>query len=156
MIFHLIAVGSRMPLWVNQGFKNYQKRLPPEYKLDLIVIAPSKRSKNHTISRLLKEEGEKISAAIPKQSRSIALDRKGQMWNTQQLAENLQQCQLERQNISLLIGGPDGLSESCLNNAKHIWSLSPLTLPHPLVRIIVIEQLYRAWSLLKGHPYHRE
>jgi 23S rRNA (pseudouridine1915-N3)-methyltransferase len=102
------------------------------------------------------EEEKKILAALPKRSRVIALDVKGQMWSTQQLAQFLQQWKLERQAISLLIGGPDGLGDTCINNAEHVWSLSPLTLPHALVRIVVAEQLYRACSLLSGHPYHRE
>ena len=98
----------------------------------------------------------KILAALPKGSRIIALDAKGTLWNTQQLAQFLQHFQLSRGAISFLIGGPDGLGQTCLNHAERIWSLSPLTFPHALVRVMVAEQLYRAWSLLKGHPYHRE
>lgn len=155
MILHLIAVGTRMPLWVTEGFKGYQKRLPNECKLNLISITPSKRTKHSKVAPLVEEEGKKIAAAIPKHSRVIALAEQGTLWNTKQLAEALQRWQLERQDMSLLIGGPDGLSKDCLNKAERCWSLSPLTLPHPLVRIIVAEQLYRAWSLLKHHPYHR-
>lgn len=156
MIIHLIAVGTRCTSWAETGFQDYQKRLPAEYKLNLITIPLSKRNKNSQISKHIAEEEKKILAAIPKRSRVIALDVKGQMWNTQQLAQSLQQWQLERQDISLLIGGPDGLGDTCINHAERIWSLSPLTLPHALVRIVVAEQLYRAWSLLSGHPYHRE
>lgn len=156
MILHLIAVGSRCTSWAESGFQDYQKRLPTECKLNLMSIPLSKRSKNSQISKHIAEEEKKILAAIPKRSRVIALDAKGQMWNTQQLAQTLQQWQLERQDVSLLIGGPDGLGDTCINHAERIWSLSPLTLPHALVRIIVAEQLYRAWSLLSNHPYHRE
>ena len=156
MMLHLIAVGTRMPSWVNTGFAEYQKRFSAECKLNLITITPAQRTKNSNVAQLVVEEGKKIIASIPKQSRVIALDEKGKLWNTKQVADALQRWQLERQDISLLIGGPDGLSEDCLNSAEHIWSLSPLTLPHPLVRIIVAEQLYRAWSLLKNHPYHRD
>lgn len=156
MIIHLIAVGTRCTSWAETGFEDYQKRLPAECKLNLISIPLSKRNKNSLISKHIAEEEKKILAAIPKRSRVIALDVKGQMWNTQQLAQSLQQWQLERQDISLLIGGPDGLGDACINHAERIWSLSPLTLPHALVRIVVAEQLYRAWSLLSGHPYHRE
>ena len=156
MMLHLISVGNRMPVWVSEGFEEYQKRLASECKLNLITITPAQRTKNSHVPQLVAEEGKKIAVAIPKQSRVIALDEKGQLWNTKQLAQALQCWQLERQDMSFLIGGADGLSADCLNSAEHIWSLSPLTLPHPLVRIIVAEQLYRAWSLLKRHPYHRE
>ncbi|MEN9916184.1 MAG: ribosomal large subunit methyltransferase [Pseudomonadota bacterium] len=156
MLIHLIAVGTKCTQWAEMGFQDYQKRLPIECKLNLITIPLSKRSKNSEIPKHIAEEEKKILAAIPKRSRIIALDVRGQMWNTQQLAHALQEWQLERQAISLLIGGPDGLGDSCIKKAERIWSLSPLTLPHALVRIIVAEQLYRAWSLLNNHPYHRE
>ena len=156
MIIHLIAVGTRCTSWAETGFQDYQKRLPAECKLNLITIPLSKRNKNSQISKHIAEEEKKIVAAIPKRSRVIALDIKGKMWNTQQLAQSLQHWQLERQDVSLLIGGPDGLGDTCINQSEHIWSLSPLTLPHALVRIVVAEQLYRAWSLLSNHPYHRE
>ena len=155
MIINLIAVGSRCSQWAESGFQDYQKRLPTECKLNLITIPLSKRNKNSEISKHIAEEEKKILAAIPKRSRIIALDVQGQMWNTQQLAQSLQRWQLERQDVSLLIGGPDGLGDACTKIAERIWSLSPLTLPHALVRIVVAEQLYRAWSLLNGHPYHR-
>lgn len=156
MVINLIAVGTRCSPWAERGFQDYQKRLPVECKLNLMTIPLSKRSKNSEISKNIAEEEKKILAAVPKRSRIIALDVQGQMWNTQQLAQSLQQWQLERQDISLLIGGPDGLSVACIKKAERIWSLSPLTLPHALVRIVVAEQLYRAWSLLTHHPYHRE
>lgn len=153
---NLIAIGTHMPTWVATSFIEYQKRLPKECKLNLIEITQSQRTKNSNTAQLIAAEGKKILATIPKKSRVIALDEKGELWNTKQLAEKLQRWQLEAQDISFLIGGPDGLSISCLKHAAHTWSLSPLTLPHMLVRIIVAEQLYRAWSLLKKHPYHRE
>ncbi|MFZ0218829.1 MAG: 23S rRNA (pseudouridine(1915)-N(3))-methyltransferase RlmH [Candidatus Aquirickettsiella sp.] len=156
MIINLIAVGTRCTAWAEAGFQDYQKRLPAECKLNLITIPLSKRNKNSQVSKHIGEEEKKIVAAIPKRSRVIALDVKGKMWNTQQLAQSLLKWQLERQDVSLLIGGPDGLGDTCINNAEHIWSLSALTLPHALVRIVVAEQLYRAWSFLHGHPYHRE
>lgn len=156
MVIHLIAVGSKCTQWAETGFKDYQKRLPAECKLNLITIPLSRRSKNSEISKHIVEEEKKILAAIPKLSRTIALDVQGQMLNTQQLAKTLQQWQLERQDVSLLIGGPDGLGEACIKKAERIWSLSLLTLPHALVRIFVAEQIYRAWSLLNNHPYHRE
>lgn len=156
MMLYLIAVGSKCTQWAETGFQDYQKRLPTECKLNLITIPLSKRSKNSEISKHIVEEEKRMLAAIPKRSRIIALDVQGQMLNTQQLAKTLQQWQLDRQDVSLLIGGPDGLGETCINKAERIWSLSTLTLPHALVRIVVAEQLYRAWSLLNNHPYHRE
>jgi 23S rRNA (pseudouridine1915-N3)-methyltransferase len=156
MKLRLIAVGTRMPAWVTEGFENYQKRLPSEYKFELMSIPPSKRSKNSNIPLLIAEEEKRIFAAIPKHSKIIALDERGKLWNTKQLAETLQQWQTDGQDISFLIGGPDGLGSNCLNKADDRWSLSLLTLPHLLVRIIVVEQLYRAWSILNHHPYHRE
>jgi|ERR1043165_1025944 23S rRNA (pseudouridine1915-N3)-methyltransferase len=156
MVINLIAVGSRCSQWAETGFQDYQKRLPAECKLNLITIPLSKRGKNSEISKHIAEEEKKILAAIPKRSRIIALDVQGQMWNTQQLTQSLQRWQLERQDVSLLIGGPDGLGATCTKIAERVWSLSSLTLPHALVRVIVAEQLYRAWSLLSNHPYHRE
>lgn len=156
MQFHLITVGNRMPTWVSKGFQEYQKRLSSACKLNLISITSSKRTKHSNNLQLLTKEEEKILTAIPKKSRVIALDEKGILLSTKQLAQKLKQWQLEKPDITLLIGGPDGLGKRCLNQAEYSWSLSPLTLPHPLVRIIVAEQLYRAWTLLKGHPYHRD
>jgi 23S rRNA (pseudouridine1915-N3)-methyltransferase len=156
MQFHLIAVGSRMPTWITKGFQEYQNRLSSACKLNLITIASPKRTKHSNVLQLLVKEEEKILTAIPKQSRVIALDEKGILLNTKQLAQKLKQWQLEKPDTALLIGGPDGLGKRCLNHAEYSWSLSPLTLPHPLVRIIVAEQLYRAWTLLQGHPYHRD
>ncbi len=156
MVINLIAVGTRCTPWVEAGFQAYQKRFPPECKLNLITIPLSKRHKNDKISKYIAEEEKKILIALPKRSRVIALDMKGDLWNTKQLAQFLQHWQLERRAISFLIGGPDGLGKTCLSHAERIWSLSKLTFPHALVRIIVAEQLYRAFSLLRGHPYHRE
>ena len=156
MKLNLIAVGTHMPKWIAEGFAEYQKRLSKECKINLIEIAPNQRTKNSNVAQLIAAEEKKIFAAAPKQSQRIALNVQGTMWSTKQLAEKLQQWQLNSQDISFMIGGPDGLGPECLSSAKHIWSLSPLTLPHMLVRIIVVEQLYRAWSFLKGHPYHRD
>lgn len=144
-----------MPDWVNTGYSEYSKRLTQDCRLHLIEIEASKRSKNEDIKRITQEEGERILHAIPKNTHVIALDVKGKSWDTSQLAQQLQKWQFDGRDISLLIGGPEGLSEECLKKAETKWSLSALTFPHPLVRIILAEQLYRAWTLLKGHPYHR-
>lgn len=151
----LICVGQKMPLWVNTGFSEYAKRLPASCRLNMIEIPLQKRVKNADLTRLQHQECEKMLAAIAPRAYVIALDERGQSWSTYQLAEQLKQWKQEYSTIALLVGGPEGLSTSCLQRAQQHWSLSALTLPHPLVRIIVAEQWYRAWTLLNNHPYHR-
>jgi len=155
MQIHLIAVGNRLDDWVNRGFEEFSKRMPPECRLHLIEVPPSKRTRNSDISRIIEEEGERLLAAVPGRSQIIAMDIAGKQWSTEQLSENMARWMGEGRDMSLLVGGPDGLSEKCKNRADLRWSLSSLTLPHPLVRIVIAEQIYRAWTLLKGHPYHR-
>lgn len=156
MRIHLIAVGTKMPAWVQAGYEEYAKRLTGECRLQLIEVEAGKRGKNADIKRILHDEGTRMLAAIPSNSYVIALDVKGQGLSTTQLSQQLQKWQFSGQDISVLVGGPEGLAEECLRKSEQKLSLSALTFPHPLVRIIVAEQLYRAWSLLKGHPYHRE
>lgn len=156
MKVNIIAVGKRMPAWVNTGYEEYAKRLTGVLSLNLIEIPLSPRTKNGNINNLLQKEGTLMLANITAQHTVVALDVKGQAWDTPALAQKLQRWQIEGNDISLLVGGPDGLAASCLQRANLRWSLSPLTFPHPIVRIILIEQLYRAWSILKGHPYHRD
>lgn len=156
MNIHLIAVGTRMPQWVQSGYEEYAKRLNNNCRLKLIEIEAGKRSKNTDIARVLHDEGERTLAAIPHNNMIIALDVLGKQWDTPTLSQQINKWLHNGRDISLLIGGPEGLAQSCLDKAEQKWSLSALTFPHPLVRIIVAEQLYRAWSLLKGHPYHRE
>ena len=156
MHIHLIAIGQRMDAWVNQGFQEFAKRMPPECNLQLKEIAAGKRGKNADIPRILQQEGERMLAAIPAGARVIALDVEGKQWSTPQLAQQLEQWLPSGQDVALLVGGPEGLAPQCLERAQQRWSLSALTLPHPLVRVVLAEQLYRAWSLHKGHPYHRE
>lgn len=156
MNIHLIAVGTRMPAWIQAGYEEYAKRLTLDCRLKLIEITAGKRTKNSDVARILQEEGERTLAHIPSNSLVIALDVKGQNWDTPTLAQQLNKWQHDGRDVSLLIGGPEGLAANCLAKAEKKWSLSALTFPHPLVRIIVAEQLYRAWSLLKGHPYHRD
>ena len=155
MQIHLIAVGQRMDDWVSRGFVEFSKRLPPECKINLIEVPPNKRTKNSDISRVIEEEGERLLAAVPNRAQIVALDVNGKQWSTEQLAEQLQAWLADGRDIALLIGGPDGLSEKCRAEAQICWSLSKLTLPHPLVRVVLAEQIYRAWSITKGHPYHR-
>ena len=155
MEINLICIGNKMPTWIEQGYSEYAKRLPSELKLNLIEVAAEKRGKNADLERIKQAEGSKLVAAIPKNSKVIALAIEGKSWSTEQLAQNLINWQLESSVISLLIGGPEGLAESCYKKADCQWSLSSLTFPHPLVRVIIAEQIYRAWSILKNHPYHR-
>jgi 23S rRNA (pseudouridine1915-N3)-methyltransferase len=155
MQVHLIAVGNKMPPWVTQGYAEYAKRLPPECQLRLVEIPPGRRSKNRDPSRAILDEGERLLAALPRSALVLALDIRGNAWNTEQLAQRLQGWLGDGRDVALLVGGPDGLSPDCLARAEQRWSLGPLTLPHPLVRVLVAEQLYRAWSILRRHPYHR-
>lgn len=155
MHLNLIAIGKTMPAWVQTGFQDYSKRFPLDFRFQLFEIEPAKRTKNADIPRILQDEGERMLTIIPKNSRIIALEINGNLWNTDTLAKNFQTWEIEGRPLSFLIGGPEGLAPSCIKVAELSWSLSPLTFPHPLVRIMVVEQLYRAISLLKGHPYHR-
>ncbi|MFK5913290.1 MAG: 23S rRNA (pseudouridine(1915)-N(3))-methyltransferase RlmH [Woeseiaceae bacterium] len=155
MLIHLIAVGTRMPAWVEEGFNEYAKRMPPESKIKLVEIPAGKRGKNSDIKRLTEQEGKKMLAAIPKSSRIVVLDVLGKSCSTEDLAQELKTWQASGQDIALLIGGPEGLAPECLKSADQKISLSKLTLPHPLVRVVLAEQLYRASTILKGHPYHK-
>lgn len=155
MKIHLLAVGARMPDWVKTGYAEYAARLPRECALTLLEIPTGKRGPNADLARLVRAEGERLLAAVSPGSRLIALDERGPQWSTAELAEQLAGWLREGRDPSLLIGGPDGLDPACRTRADQLWSLSRLTLPHPLVRVVVAEQMYRAWSLLHNHPYHR-
>jgi len=141
-----------MPVWVSQGFEEYARRFNRDCQLELREIPQAKVG---NVVAIKNQEGEKLIRAIPRGSQVIGLDVQGQKWSTPTLAEQLQKWKASGQDICLLIGGPEGLSSACLERAAQCWSLSPLTFPHPLVRVIVAEQLYRAESILRGHPYHR-
>lgn len=156
MKLHLLAVGRRMPEWVQTGYREYARRLPPECPLDLCEIAPGTRGRGADAARAVQTEGDRMLRALPGGARVLALDERGTAWRTRELAQQLSGWMRDGQDIALLAGGPDGLAPACLARAQQRWSLSPLTLPHALVRIVVAEQLYRAWSVLAGHPYHRE
>lgn len=155
MRIHLLAIGTKMPGWVNTGTDEYASRMPPQCQLLIREITAEKRTKNSDLQRIRQTEGEKLLAAIPDGSLVITLDVKGKPWSTEQLAQQLDSWMMSGRDVSLLVGGPEGLSPACLQRAEQSWSLSPLTFPHPLVRIVVAEQLFRAWSILTNHPYHR-
>ncbi|RUO31383.1 23S rRNA (pseudouridine(1915)-N(3))-methyltransferase RlmH [Aliidiomarina sanyensis] len=156
MRLQLIAVGQKMPSWIHEGYHEYARRMPPELPLDLVEIAAGKRSKKADIQRLTVQEGEKMLAAIKPGTQVVALEVDGKPWDTHRLSERMQKWQLDGRDVAFLVGGPEGLAPECKARADETWSLSPLTLPHPMVRVIIAEALFRAWSLLNNHPYHRE
>ncbi len=145
-----------MPEWVNAGFSEFSKRMPPELQIYLIEITPSVRNKATPIEKNIKEEGERIQSAISASSRLIILDEKGKNFSSIELSKKMEAWLPLGQDISLIIGGADGLDDRIKQNADETWSLSSFTLPHALVRVLIAEQLYRGWSILKKHPYHRQ
>jgi 23S rRNA (pseudouridine1915-N3)-methyltransferase len=155
MRIRLLTVTHRSPSWIQQGYEEYAKRLAGTCTLELIEIPAEKRTASTHFKHLIAREGKKMLAAIQPNHDVIALDIKGRLWTTEQLSQQLARWQQNGQHIDLLIGGPEGLSPPCLQKANDTWSLSPLTFPHTLVRLIIAEQLYRAWSILQQHPYHR-
>ncbi len=151
----LIAAGTRLPDWVNQGFREYQKRLRAPLKLDLTEIPVATRRAGENPQRAMMREGESMLAALGREDYVVALEVSGKAMSTEQVSAWLAERLRNARPLALLIGGPDGLAQDCRARAQYSWSLSPLTLPHALVRVVLAEQLYRAMSLLAGHPYHR-
>jgi len=156
MHIHILAVGQKMPAWVNSGYDEFIKRLPKEFTPQLKEIPPGRRSKNSDLKRAIEEESERILQALPKNCLVVALDEHGKSWSTRHLAEKMADWTCSGRNIALIVGGADGLSNAVKQRADMTWSLSALTLPHALVRVVLAEQLYRAWSLIANHPYHRD
>jgi len=156
MRISVVAVGTRMPAWVNQAVEDYGRRLPRELKLQWREIPLARRARDSKPEQLREREGEQILKVIPASDKVIALDVQGKRISTAHLAQQLESWQMSGANYSLMIGGPDGLSGQCLGRADLRWSLSDLTLPHPLVRVLLTEQLYRAWTITVNHPYHRD
>lgn len=151
----LIAVGERMPAWVAEGFGEYRKRLAHDLPLELIELKPGLRGKGRDDSRAMADEGAAILAALPRDTHVVALDGRGKTWSSEELATQLAAWRMSGRDLAFLIGGPDGHAAEVLTRADQRWSLGPLTLPHMLVRLVLVEQLYRATTLLAGHPYHR-
>jgi 23S rRNA (pseudouridine1915-N3)-methyltransferase len=155
MQLHIIAVGHKMPSWIETGFQEYAKRMPPDCRVLLREIKPIERSGSKTAETVMALEAEKIEAALPKNARIIALDERGKDWTTMALSQNLSQWQQDGRDVAFIIGGADGLDAQFKSKADTLIRISSMTLPHGMVRVLLAEQLYRAWSITQNHPYHR-
>lgn len=151
----VVAVGQRVPDWAQTAWDDYAKRFPSELKLELRAVKTEPRG-SRTVEQAMAAERERIEAQIPKNARVVALDERGTSLTTQALASKLKEWQLGGDDVALVIGGPDGLQPAFRQQAHERIRLSDLTLPHAMVRVLLVEQLYRAWSINAGHPYHRE
>ncbi|MCC5015884.1 MULTISPECIES: 23S rRNA (pseudouridine(1915)-N(3))-methyltransferase RlmH [Legionella] len=151
----LIACGNKMPSWVNTAVAEFSKRLQDYVSFNLVEIPLAKRGKSTDLTRILEKEAALISAAIPSNARIIALEINGNSFTSEKLALKLEQLQQITSHLCFLVGGPEGLIPSVIARSNERWSLSQLTLPHPLVRIVLLEALYRAWSIIHNHPYHK-
>jgi 23S rRNA (pseudouridine1915-N3)-methyltransferase len=156
MRLHLLAVGRRLPAWQQEGYETYARRLGAGLAMHLTEIPTARRRRSTPVAAPVRQEGERMLAAVPPGARVVALDERGERIATTALAAKLDRWRHDSVTAALLVGGPDGLAPACLSRADERWSLSDLTLPHGLARVILAEQIYRAWSLLHGHPYHRE
>ena len=156
MHIRLLAVGDRQPSWVDDAVGTYTERFPREWKFRLDTIAIARRSKNDKSGNATAAEGKQILAALGASEQVVLLDERGKQLTSKLFAARLTDWQNNSRDLCFIIGGPDGVSEACRQRADFTWSLSQLTLPHGLARVLVAEQLYRAWSLQTGHPYHRE
>lgn len=155
MRIYVVAIGQRMPAWVQQAVNDYSKRMPAHCRVETKEIPAQHRGKNADLKRILQTEGSKLVKAVPRGCYVIALDRTGKQIDTKMLANNLQEWMSAGRDTAFLIGGPEGLSEEVLEKSDISWSLSALTFAHPLVRVVLAEQLYRAWAITENHPYHR-
>ena len=155
MHIRLIAVGDRQPSWVDSAFENYVQRLPKQWQFRVDVIATAPRAKKSSAESAKLAEGQKVLAKIKAPECVVVLDERGRQYSSEELSASLDDWQRDGRDLTFVIGGPDGVSEDCMNRANQRWSLSRLTLPHGLARVLFAEQLYRAWTLSTGHPYHR-
>lgn len=152
----LVAVGTRMPSWVEAGFNDFAKRMPRELPVQLVEVKAEPRTTGKTVEAMMAAEAARIEAALPPRCRRLILDERGEDLSTRALARRLEAWQNEGDDVALIVGGPDGLDPALKSTAHETMRLSSLTLPHALVRVMLAEALYRAWSLSKNHPYHRE
>lgn len=151
----IVAIGHRPPAWVESGLNEYAKRLPPQLRLEVSLLKPEERASGVTAEKVREREGERLIAAIPKESAVLALDERGTAVSTQGLSVMLAGWLRDGTNPAFLIGGAEGLSPAVKERSDKLLSVSALTLPHEMVRILLVEQLYRAWTILANHPYHR-
>jgi 23S rRNA (pseudouridine1915-N3)-methyltransferase len=151
----IVAVGHKMPGWITEGFDEYAKRMPPELRIELREIKPELRSGSRSAQSVMAAEKIRIEAALPRQATLVMLDERGRDWTTVQLAQALPRWQEAAQDVAFVIGGADGLDPELKARADVLLRLSSLTLPHGMVRVLLAEQLYRAWSITQNHPYHR-
>jgi 23S rRNA (pseudouridine1915-N3)-methyltransferase len=151
----LVVASNRQPDWIDRGTDEYAKRIRGRCALEVVAVPLARRTASTPVERALREEGERMLAAVPPGAHVVALLENGKPWSTSELAAKLETWMQRGAPVAFLVGGPDGLSDECVARANERWSLSNLTLPHGLVRIVVAEALYRAWSLLENHPYHR-
>ncbi|MGI9232513.1 MAG: 23S rRNA (pseudouridine(1915)-N(3))-methyltransferase RlmH [Woeseiaceae bacterium] len=156
MHIRLLAVGDRQPPWVDDAFGRYTTRYPRDWKFRLDTIATGRRSRNDKTRQASIKEGEQILGKLTRTEQVVLLDERGTELDSSSLANRLAVWQRDSRNLCFVIGGPDGVSDACRQRADFVWSLSRLTLPHGLARVLFAEQLYRAWSLQTGHPYHRD
>lgn len=151
----MLSIGTRAPDWVRRGFDDYARRMPRECRLELKTLAVEKVRGRDDVRRRREQEGRRLLKAVPEGVALGALDIGGDLWTTEQLSGHLEHWLGSGRDVALLVGGRDGLSSACRDAALFRWSLSPLTFPHALVRVLVAEQIFRAWGILHNHPYHR-
>ena len=156
MQLQIIAVGQKMPTWVENACADYLKRMPRELKISVTTIAVAQRNRGGSIEQLKQQEASQIMKKMPRGSFSIALDERGKQWSSKKWSQQLESWMREHPRVNLIIGGPDGLTDECREACSQTIALGTMTMPHALVRVVLIEQIYRAWTLLSGHPYHRE
>lgn len=156
MKLKIVAVGTRMPKWVEEGYQDFSQRIRPMQNLELIEVPLAKRNKTADVARWKSEEADSIEKQLKGNEKRIVLDVKGRPFSTPKLAQFIEKWQMEAQDVAILIGGPDGLDQRFLTSDYQVISLSELTMPHPLVRLVLIEQIYRALAINSNHPYHRE
>jgi 23S rRNA (pseudouridine1915-N3)-methyltransferase len=152
----LVAVGQRQPAWADTAYEDFAKRFPPEMRLELKAVKAEPRSAGKSTEQLMAAEGQRLEAALPKSVRRVILDERGDRVTTVQLAQRLERWKGDGRDVAIFIGGPDGLDPALKATADETLRLSDLTLPHAFVRVLLAEALYRAWSVMAGHPYHRE
>ena len=156
MQIRILSIGRNLPQWIDEGFDTYAKRMPRECALELIELDPGARVRKRSVPEKIQAEADLLRNRMEPGWLTVALDERGRSYTSPALAKSLEQWRGSGRNVQLIIGGADGLDVAIRDKAEQCWSLSTLTLPHGLVRVLVAEQLFRAWSILQGHPYHRQ